>query len=519
MRKLQMIEISEILYRWVKGSKLKQIAKSLGFARNTVREVVRQASDLGLLPEDTADKVEAISASMSGDRYKSTTKIENSAAVLKDFDERIQKWLKEDSITVKQISRLIKRAGVDLSYSSVRRYINTNFLKQKTHCVPIFTEAGEEAQVDYGYVGLMLDPISGKMKKTQAFVMTLSYSRYRYVEFVFKQDAMTWVQCHINAFNFLGGVPKAVLLDNLKAGVVKADIYDPTINKNYSELERFYDFIIDPAKVRTPEHKGKVERSVLIVKQQLIAGRDYKDIIEANVQARDWCRNDIAHQVTRTTGETPSVMFERDEKPCLLKLPAAVFDIAEWVCAKVHKDHHIVFRNNFYSLPTEYIDTEVWVKGGLRTIEVYQKYQLIKSHVRLEGRGKWQSDLNDYPESALRFLRQTPEKCLFEAAVIGDSTLKIMTITLEHKSKQRLRKAQAILRLAITFSAERLERACLRSCTYNNYLYESIKNILEKNLEEKTLEEPSPINNKLDSSGAYLRPASEYNIETGVYHG
>jgi replicative superfamily II helicase len=136
MRKLQMIEISEILYRWVKGSKLKQIAKSLGFARNTVREVVRQASDLGLLPEDTADKVEAISASMSGDRYKSTTKIENSAAVLKDFDERIQKWLKEDSITVKQISRLIKRAGVDLSYSSVRRYINTNFLKQKTHCVP-----------------------------------------------------------------------------------------------------------------------------------------------------------------------------------------------------------------------------------------------------------------------------------------------------------------------------------------------------------------------------------------------
>jgi transposase len=85
---------------------------------------------------------------------------------------------------------------------------------------------GEEAQVDYGYVGLMLDPISSKMKKTQAFIMTLSYSRYRYVEFVFRQDAATWVQCHINAFNFFCGVPQAVLLDNLKAGVVAADIYD-----------------------------------------------------------------------------------------------------------------------------------------------------------------------------------------------------------------------------------------------------------------------------------------------------
>jgi len=519
MRKLQMREISEILYRWVKGSKLKQIARSLGFARNTVRDVVRQASDLGLSLEDTADKVEAISASMSVDRYKSKVKIDNSAAILKDFDERIQNWLKENSITVKQISRIIQKSGVDISYSSIRRYINANFLKQKTHCIPIFTQAGEEAQVDYGYVGLMLDPVSRKMKKAQAFVMTLSYSRYRYVEFVFRQDAMTWVQCHINAFNFLGGVPKAVLLDNLKAGVVKADIYDPTINKNYSELERFYNFIADPAKVRTPEHKGKVERSVLIVKQQLIAGREYKDIIEANTQARDWCRHDIAHQVTRTTGETPATMFERDEKSCLLELPFTVFDIAEWSCAKVQKDHHVVFKNNFYSLPTEYIGTEVWVKGGLRTIEIYQKHQLIKSHVRLEGKGKWQSDLNDYPESALRFLRQTPEKCLFEAAVIGDATLKIITLTLDHKSKQRLRKAQAILRLAITFSAERLEKACLRSCTYNNYLYESIKNILEKNLEDKILEESLPIHCNLDSSGAYLRPASEYNIETGVYHG
>ena len=165
MRKLFMIEISEILYRWVKGLKLKQIANSLGFSKNTVKRIVRQAEDLGLSLEDTTDKVEAISASMSVERYKPKDPIDNSAAILKEFDERIQNWLKEDSMTVKQISRLIQKNGIELSYSSVVRYVNANFLNQKTYCIPMIMLEGEEAQVDYGYVGLMLDPISSKMKK------------------------------------------------------------------------------------------------------------------------------------------------------------------------------------------------------------------------------------------------------------------------------------------------------------------------------------------------------------------
>jgi len=514
-----MIEISEILYRWVKGLKLKQIANSLGFSKNTVKRIVRQAEDLGLSLEDTTDKVEEISATMSVERYKQKAPIDNSTTILKEFDERIKNWLKEDSMTVKQISRLIQKTGIELSYSSVVRYVNANFLNQKTYCIPITTLEGEEAQVDYGFVGLMFDPISNKMKKAQAFIMTLSYSRYRYVEFVFKQDIATWVQCHINAFNFFGGVPKAIILDNLKSGVIDADIYDPTINKNYAELERFYNFIADPAKVRTPEHKGRVERTVLIVKQQLIAGMVYKDINEANRYAKDWCKNINANHITRTTGESPAAMFER-EREFLLKLPSKVFDIAEWAKAKVHKDHHIVFRNNFYSVPTKYIDSEVWVKGGLRIVEIYQDNQLIKSHVRLEGKGKWQSDINDYPESALRFLQNTPEKCLIDATAIGKSTLEVISQILEHKSKQRLRKAQAILRLSDTFSIDRLERACLRSCSYNNYTYESIRNILEKKLEEIALEEEIPSIKLSTDNGAYLRPSSEYIRESGgTYHG
>jgi transposase len=99
----------------------------------------------------------------------------------------------------------------------------------------------------------------GNLRKTYAFVMTLSHSRYRYVEFVFSQNQVTWSQLHINAYKFFCGTPLRIILDNLKAGVIKPDIYDPTINETYAELSRFYGFAIDPAKAYKPEHKGSVE--------------------------------------------------------------------------------------------------------------------------------------------------------------------------------------------------------------------------------------------------------------------
>ena len=114
---------------------------------------------------------------------------------------------------------------------------------------------------------------------------------------------------HINAFQFFGGIPSRIILDNLKAGVIKSNIYDPTLNETYSELSRFYGFTIDPAKAYKPEHKGKVERSIRIVKEQLIAGKAYLDIDQANTEAIKWCKNEISHRVCSTTGTKPIDTF------------------------------------------------------------------------------------------------------------------------------------------------------------------------------------------------------------------
>jgi transposase len=175
--------------------------------------------------------------------------------------------------------------------------------------VRIDTPPGEEAQVDFGYAGLMYDPQTQKKRRTWAFIMTLSASRHKFVRFVFRQDTNNWLDCHERAFSFYGGIPRRIILDNLKSGVMKPDIYDPTINRAYADMERHYGFVADPAKIKTPEHKGKVERAVPVVRKHLLAGRTFNDITEANDRALHWCREEIGMEIHGTTKKRPYPTF------------------------------------------------------------------------------------------------------------------------------------------------------------------------------------------------------------------
>jgi hypothetical protein len=248
-----------------------------------------------------------------------------------------------------------------------------------------------------------------------------SYSRYRFVRFVFRQDIKTWIDCHVRAFNFFGAVPKTVLLDNLKAGIIKPDIYDPTINRTYAELERYYGFIADPAKVRIARHKGRVERSVAICRQQILAGRTFKDIEEANTRALKWCRHENAHVVTRTTGQTPWEMFEGKEKARMLALPEKEFECPIWQSALVHKDQHIIFEGSFYSVPHQYVGETLWVRATLRMVEIFAEQARVKTHIRESRKGQWVTDQQDYPKGARCFLEKGTTECLEEAKEIGVS--------------------------------------------------------------------------------------------------
>jgi transposase len=478
-----MIELAEVVYHWQKGQNITQIANSLHISRPTVRKYLRIAEEAGLTREaDSAATATALEAINNVLNPSSTPEGEVQQAIAA-YEENIKSWLDEPDMTAKQICRLLNELGNSFSYTSVKRYVrrlNPDMARKVT--IRIETPAGDQAQVDFGQVTLTLGEIR---KRVWAFIMTLAFSRHRFVRFVQRQDTATWLDCHIRAFEFFGGVPKTVLLDNLKAGVVKPDLYDPTINRAYGELERHYGFIADPAKVATPEHKGKVERSVPIVRQQLAAGRQYRDLADANEKALAWSLTGIGQEKNGTTHEEPVIRFERDEKQSLLALPSSRFEMPLWKECTVHPDHHVVFDKSYYSLPTRYVGKKVWVRGGLRMVEFFLDREQIKTHPRSYKPGTWQTDMSDYPEKAKAFLFSNPAWCRRQAEEMGNNVGRMVSEILAPHSLQNLRKAQAVIRLGEKHGAENLDAACRHLLSFGSTYLKSLQRVLEKGIPKK----------------------------------
>jgi len=509
-----MNEIMEILYQWHQGASIKAITRSLGYDRKTVRRYVHAGLDAGLKREEPFPDEQQMLGKLKAVLDRSVLVRQAPAKqILGRYRDEIEKLLTERDMTAKQVMRLLgERHALKVSYASVLRYLGDEFnLGKPEATVRLETEPGDEAQVDFGYVGRMRDPESGKDRKTWCFVMTLSHSRHRFVRFVFRQDSQTWIDCHIRAFEFFHGVVSWVVLDNLRAGVVKPDLYDPRINRSYADLERHYGFAADPAGVKRAKHKGKVERTIPVVRQHLLAGRKFADIREANERALAWCRFEIGSEVHGTTKRKPYEVFISEEKQRLKPLPKAPFDVPIWKECTVHPDHHIVFDNSFYSLPTRYIGEKVWARGTSKTVQVFLDHQLIKTHSRSAQPGKWITDQNDYPPEKLAYLMCTPASCLARAAEYGSQTQILIKQILKSGGHRAMRKAQAVLRLGLKWGAD-LEKASNKALCYGNTEYRAIRSILEKGIVSN--EAPPASSAKLSKLGqSFLRESNYFSGE------
>jgi transposase len=512
-RNVEMNEIVEIIYHWHQGSTIKGIQRSLKFARKTIRKYIHMAHQVGITRgKPFPDEQELIRGLRSLSRAPSLyeTPAMDSIGIYRD---QISQWLEDKDITAKQIWRLLKEAHeVPVSYCSVKRYLRREFNRETPMVtVRIETPPGQQAQVDFGSAGLMYDPVTEKNRKAWAFLMTLSYSRHRFVRFVFRMDAPTWIDCHIRAFEFFDGVPATIVLDNLKPGVIKPDIYDPTLNRAYADLERHYGFVADPAKVGSPKLKGKAERVVPVVRQHLLAGRSFKDITEANQRALSWSKHEIGQEIHGTTKRRPYPVFLEEEKRTLKALPEEPFEIPLWKQCTVHPDHHVVFDRAYYSLPTRYIGKTVWVRGTHTLVRIFSRHELIKTHRRATYPGERVTDLSDYPPEKLAYLMATPTYCRRKASECGPFTERLISKILSEHAMRNLRKAQGILRLAEKHGHKEMERACARALSFGNYRYRSIKTILERGLAPPE-DVPSPP--PLSALGQrFLRPAASFSPE------
>jgi len=473
------LDIRELIRQLQAGQSARQIAKNMRLSRVTVGKYRTWAMTHDLL-NHALPTAEELARLLTQDQVlqpsvSTVSSVEPYRAVVVDLRQRGLEMMAV-------FQRLRDDHAYAGTYSSVRRFVQVLEPVQPDATIRIERLPGEEVQVDFGYAGLMFDT-AGQVRRAWAFVMTLAYSRHQYVEFVFDQSVETWLLCHQHAFEYFGGVPRKVVLDNLKAGIVHACFDEPQVQRAYRDCAEHYNFLIAPCRVREPQEKGKVESGVHYVARNFLAGRKPAALSANNVKVRAWVEQIAGVRDHGTTHWQPLVQFKAIEQATLSALPATPFEIATWKQAKLHRDCYVQFDRAYYSAPVRYIGQALWVRGDAQTVRIFAEYTLLATFPRATGPGQRQTNLDHLPVAKADALTLTPARCQAEAAQIGVATQQVVQQLLDERPLDRLRTARKVLRLTETYTPGRLEQACARALRFETATYRSIKQILLKGLE------------------------------------
>jgi transposase len=484
MEKLRVQIVSDIIYRLRAGQSQRAIVRDLGYARVTVRRYAKWAEDLGYLePSSALPSLDELNIELPSSVRKSNI------STVEPYRDVVKALLKQEVEMVTIHKRLVHNHGYTGSYTSVRRFICNILPDEPLAFVRIETPPGQEAQVDFGSSGKMRDSKTGKYRQTYCFVMTLSYSRHQYVEFVFDQKIKTWIGCHRRAFESFGGVVKEIVIDNLKAAVIKASLDDSILSEPYRKMAHHYGIIVHPCRVKTPEHKGKVENGVHYVQRNCVAGQEFLDIDDANREARRWVLEDAGLRTHGTTREQPLQCFYDSEQAALQPLPSEPFELLEVRQAKVHQDCHIEINAAYYSIPFKYVGKKLEVYIFERVLQIYDGIELVVTHERATRKGQRITRIEHYPPEKSIYLTRPREYCRQRAYSVGPKCGEVVSFLLESRPLDNLRSVQGIIGLAEKYGNKRMEAACARALHYGDPKYRRIKDILKSGLDMQPKDE------------------------------
>jgi transposase len=482
------MEIREILRQIRTGESDRAIGRNLRIHRATVKKYRVWAREQGFL-EGELPAIEVIQAQVAATLPEPAPPRQRSS--VEPYRAQVEK-LRESGIRISAIYARLQEQGFSGTYAAVQRFVHRLEGPRVAVTVRVERTPGEEAQVDFGYAGYMVDE-AGQRRKAWTFVMTLAWSRHQYVEFVFDQRVETWLELHSHAFGFFGGVPKKLVPDNLKAAVVRAswDGTDPQVQWAYRECAEYYGFIIAPCRPYTPQHKGKGERGGDYVKNNFLAGRGGLVLNQANRLAREWCLTTAGHRVHGTTKQQPLRRFEQTEHAQLQPLPDQPYEVATWKRVKLHRDCYVVFDNAYYSAPFRYVGQTVLVRGSRRTVKILTTdYDLIATHSRAQHPGERVTLLDHLPPYKVDGLLWSTELAQTRASEVGPATHQTVDYLLADRVLDPLPKVRRLLALAQTYGPQRLEAACARALAHDDPAYLTIKRILKEGLDEPS--NPAP---------------------------
>lgn len=478
-----MIDVVEILIHWYAGRSQHELSASLGVDRKTVRKYVAPAVEAGMEPGGppmAEDDWRRLVCEWFPELAEAGLR-QVSWPVIECHRDYIAAQLKEGVTAATIHQRLVDEHGLTASVASLRRWVRANLPEEARRAqVTVLRDtppAGQEAQIDYGRLGMWLDPRTGRRRTVWAFVMVLVCSRHMFVRPTLVMDQAEWTAAHVEAFGFFAGVPARLVPDNLKTGVDRPDLYDPKINRAYAELAAHYGTLVDPARALKPKDKARVERPMPYVRDSFWRGREFTSLQAMRVDALRWSSEVAGARVCRPLdGAAPAAVFAAVEAPALAPLPAAPFVAATWASAKIGPDIHAKVGATLYSLPWRFLGERVDARSTTTMVQFFRHGELIKTHPRKE-RGK-QTDLDDYPPEKIAFHMRTPTWCRRRSAEIGPACEAVIAELLADNALFRLRAAQGVLGLADKHDPRRLEAACAKATAAGDPSYRTIKGIL-----------------------------------------
>lgn len=471
MNRLKVNKQQTILALHEKGWSIRRITRELEVDRATVRRYLRGA--------DSKSPGVQTGVCASGEPKSPGVQTGSQSA------SSCARW-EEYIVSRYQAGHSLKRIHEDLKtecgfaggYHAVRRFVRRQLPGEEVlpfrrmECAP-----AEELQVDFGQ-GAWIE-VEGKRRRPHLFRCVLGFSRKGYSEVVWRQDTESFLRALENAFRHFGGVTRTVVIDNLKAGVLRTDWYDPELNPKLEEFARHYGTVILPCKPGMARHKGKVEAGVKYVQNNALHGRSFKSLAEQNLFLAGWEQNTAGKRIHGTTRKQVDVFFQEAERAALLALPGSVFPSFEEARRSVHRDGYVEYKKAYYSAPPEYVGLQVWVRQESRLLRIYNlRREQIAVHAVAEA-GAFTTDQAHLDSRKRHIIERGAEALLGQCRKMGPLSGAWAEGVLKVRGAQGLRVMQGLLRLGRKYTVARVEEAARVATVHGNWRLRGLVRLLE----------------------------------------
>jgi transposase len=481
-----MRKIREVLrLTHVFGLSVRQVSKATGVGKTAVGEFVARAKAIGITwpvpPEISDAELERRLFTPAGSHDVATRPQPDWAKVHEELKRR-------------GVTRIILWEEHRAEFADVLGYgrycqLYREWRKRLTPTMRQTHLAGDKLFVDWaGGTVPIIDVMTGEVHEASIFVAVMGASSYTYCEARWTETLPDWIGAHVNALDFLGGVMKAAVPDNLKTGITKPSRYEPGINKTYQELADHYGFVVLPTRVKKPKDKAKVENGVGIVTRYLLGrlrNRRFFSLAELNGATRE-CVTAINAKVMTRLNKSRNELFASLDRPALKALPTERYSYAEWKRCTVAPDYHVEVDQHYYSVPFQLLRETVDARYTTTTVELLHKGGRIASHARSWLPHKHTTLPEHMPSSHRRYAEWSPARMLRKGSEIGPATIALFETIMKVKPhpEQGFRSCLGIIGLVHSYGPRRIEAAAKRANDIGATTYGSIKSILEKGLDK-----------------------------------